>query len=300
MKKKIIKNTSDLFKFLKINSSIIKKRQKAFFEKNGYIIIKKNKFLKKNINYFRNEIDKHILLEGSKGGWEGKEKYYKKGKFFEPGCNRLGNLIEKNLIFSELIQIKEVLFFAKEVIKGEIKVCGLNYREPLKGVGLQKLHMDWKPREKNNDSYSGIVAMFYFDNTNKDNGSTRIIPKSHKFTGWPENYIDISKKQKNEVSPKMKAGDIIILNLNLWHAGSNNKTGKRRRMIMLNIKERSFPQLLNYKKYLSEKTKKRLNNVKKYLLSIRRHDKKQKENSIGVGKFYKKDFYINNVKQERV
>jgi len=209
-------------------------------------------------------------------------------------------LIEKNLIFSELIQIKEVLFFAKEVIKGEIKVCGLNYREPLKGVGLQKLHMDWKPREKNNDSYSGIVAMFYFDNTNKDNGSTRIIPKSHKFTGWPENYIDISKKQKNEVSPKMKAGDIIILNLNLWHAGSNNKTGKRRRMIMLNIKERSFPQLLNYKKYLSEKTKKRLNNVKKYLLSIRRHDKKQKENSIGVGKFYKKDFYINNVKQERV
>ena len=35
-----------------------------------------------------------------------------------------------------------------------------------------------------------------------------------------------------------------------------------------------------------------LNEVEKYLLAIRNSDKTQKENSIGVGKYYKKDFHL--------
>ena len=31
--------------------------------------------------------------------------------------------------------------------------------------------------------------------------------------------------------------------------------------------------------------------VQKYLLAIRNSDKTQKEDSVGVGKYYKKDFY---------
>ena len=61
---------------------------------------------------------------------------------------------------------------------------------------------------------------------------------------------------------------------------------------MLNIKRRNLPQLLNYKKYLSDKTKKKLNEIQKYLLAVRNCDKTQKENSIGVGKYYKKDFHL--------
>ena len=63
-------------------------------------------------------------------------------------------------------------------------------------------------------------------------------------------------------------------------------------MIMLNIKNRNIPQLLNYKKYLSAKTKKKLNSVEKYLLAVRKKDKTQKSKSIGVGIYYKKDFNI--------
>ena len=62
-------------------------------------------------------------------------------------------------------------------------------------------------------------------------------------------------------------------------------------MIMLNIKNRNLPQLLNYKKYLSSKTKK-LNSVEKYLLAVRKKDKTQKSKSIGVGLYYKKDYNI--------
>ena len=168
-----------------------------------------------------------IKKEGFLGGWDGKEKFYKKGKMFEPGTNRLGNLIEKNKIFAGLITIPEILLCAKEVIKSDIKVCGLNYREPIKGDGEQKIHMDWKPRTNKQDKYAGIVCMIYLDQSTQKNGSTRLIPKSHKKIGWPSDHIDIYKKNKNEIRPNIKAGGIIVLNLNLWHAGSTNVSGKK-------------------------------------------------------------------------
>ena len=64
-------------------------------------------------------------------------------------------------------------------------------------------------------------------------------------------------------------------------------------MIMINIKNRKYPQLLNYKKFLSNKSKKKLNGELKYLLAVRDNDFTQAADSIGVGKYYKKDFHLN-------
>ena len=67
---------------------------------------------------------------------------------------------------------------------------------------------------------------------------------------------NLDKPHKDEIRMVVPAGTIIIANLNLWHGGGNNITGKHRKMIMITIKRRDQLQLLNYKKYLSEKTKK--------------------------------------------
>ena len=248
----IINSFQDIFNKYKIKENILTKKQKNNLKKDGYLVLKPTKFIKKNLKKLRSEIDKLILKEGHSGGWEGKEEFYKKGKFFEPGTNRLGNLIEKNKIFAGLIDMPEILMCAKEVIKDDIKVCGLNYREPILGEGEQKIHMDWKPRKDKKEQYAGIVSMIYLDKSTKKNGSTRIIPKSHKKLGWPSDHINIFKKHKSEIRPVVEAGGIIVINLNLWHAGSINISGKKRRMIMLNIKRRNLPQLLNYKKYLKK------------------------------------------------
>ena len=60
--------------------------------------------------------------------------------------------------------------------------------------------------------------------------------------------------------------------------------------MFLQIKRRDEPQLLNYKKFLSENTKKQLNEEKKYLLAIRDVDTTQKEDSYSVGDHYRKIF----------
>ena len=287
-----ITNTKSLFKEMNISKDILTANQKKQLDKQGYIVFKSIPFMKKNVKKMRDITKKLISKEGDKGGWEGKEKYYVKGKLFEKGTNRLGILINKSKVFGELMLIPEILSSAYTVINSNLKVAGLNFRNPLKNSGKQRLHMDWKPRKKMNEKFAGVVCFIFLDDANKKNGALRVVPGSHKKLGWPEQYIDVMKRHKNEVLLSVKAGTVIVANLNLWHGGSNNISGKDRKMIMLNIKNRAFPQLINYKKYLNSGVKKKLNKYQKYLLAIRSSDRKQKEDSVGVGKYYKDDFNI--------
>ena len=59
--------------------------------------------------------DELIKKEGNRGGWEGKEKNkrYLTGEPFEPGAERLGNLVEKNKIFRDLLLVPEVIASSK-------------------------------------------------------------------------------------------------------------------------------------------------------------------------------------------
>ena len=295
-----IKNTKQLFKSLNISKDTLSSNQKKDLSNKGFIIIPPTNFMKKNIKLLNIMTKKLIKKEGKKGGWEGKERHYKKGKLFEKGTNRLGNLINKHKVFQNLITMPEILAATYEVVKSDIKIAGLNLRNPLKNNGRQKIHMDWEPRKNNFQKYAGVVCFVFIDSADKTNGALRIIPGSHKKNDWPEKYIDVQKKHKKEVIAKVKAGTIIVANLNLWHAGAENFSGKERKMIMINIKRRNLPQLINYKKYLSKTTKNQLDESKKYLLAIRKIDKTQKSDSVGVGKYYKNDFYLDKNKNNKL
>ena len=262
-----------------INSIITKSRLTADdyhnLDHNGFIIIEKSNYMLKNLLKLKKKSADLIKQEKDKGGWEGKEEYFKKGKKFESGADRLGGLISKGKEFLGLIKIPEILDAAQHVTKSEIKICGLNLRNPTKNLGNQSIHIDGFARYKPGDKYAGIVAFIFLDDTKIENGAMRIIPKSHKKLGWPDDHIDIHKKLKNEKRLILKAGSIVVANLNIWHAGATNYTGELRRVIMLNIKERSYDQLLNYKRYLSSEFKRKLSDEEKYLLAVRSDDPNQ-------------------------
>ena len=134
---KKVMNTSDLFKKLNIKDNTLTQTQKNSINENGFLILPPPKFIKKNLQTLNQIVTDLIKKEGIKGGWEGKEENYKEGKPFEPNADRLGNLIEKNKIFADLILIPEILAAAYEVIKDDIKVGGLNFRNPHKNHGNQ-------------------------------------------------------------------------------------------------------------------------------------------------------------------
>ena len=79
-------------------------RIKIICSKNQYLNIS---FLKKNVDTLSKISEKLISEEGDKGGWEGKEKYFKPGKKFEEGADRLGGLINKHNLFLKVIYLFE-------------------------------------------------------------------------------------------------------------------------------------------------------------------------------------------------
>jgi len=268
-----IKKTKIILKNLNIKPASFKKHKKELKEK-GYTIIKNNQFLKKNVKKINTIIYDLISKEKTKAGWEGWEELYKKNKSFEKGAYRLGGLVYKHEIFRKFLLIPEILSLAHDTIKDDIKICSLNFRAPKKNSKDQEIHIDGVPRRKN-EGYKGILAMFYLNDSNLNTGATRIIPYTHKKIGWPHNYLNVRKKHSKEKKLFVKAGEIVVLNLNLWHAGSKNISGKKRGTIFMTIQGRNSLQLLNYKKYIPKKIISKLSYEEKYLLAVRNIDKDQ-------------------------
>ena len=287
-----IKDTEDFCKNLNIKDDTLSLAQKKFLNEEGYLIIPPTDFIKKNLKLLNEITDDLIKKEGLKGGWEGKEKNDRYGKNlpFEPGANRLGNLIEKHPIFRNLIIIPEVIAVAKEVIKFDIKLSGFNLRNPLKNHCHQSYHIDWTPRKKHDDPFHGVNCSIFLNDSTIDNGATRIVPKTHKKLGWPDDYINTAETQKEEIRATLPAGSIMAFNLNTWHAGANNLNGETRKALFIQIKRRDEPQLLNYKKYLKQSTIDGLNEPLKYLLAVRENDPTQEEMTSGPNAEYRKKF----------
>jgi hypothetical protein len=75
-----IKNTNELFQSLNISNSTLSDDQKSSLNDKGFVIFPPNEFMKKNLDELNKISENLIKSEGDKGGWEGKEKYYKEGK----------------------------------------------------------------------------------------------------------------------------------------------------------------------------------------------------------------------------
>ena len=108
-----------------IAKSKLTKKDYYNLDHNGFIVIEKSDYMLKNLEKLKKKSADLIKQEKDKGGWEGKEEYFKKGKKFESGADRLGGLVSKGKEFLGLIKIPEILDAAQYVTKNEIKICGL-------------------------------------------------------------------------------------------------------------------------------------------------------------------------------
>jgi len=70
-------------------------------------------------------------------------------------------------------------------------------------------------------------ALFCLDDFDFENGSTFVLPASHKSTNFPsDSYV-----HSNAVQIKAKSGQYILLDCMLFHSGGFNRTDKERRAI---------------------------------------------------------------------
>lgn len=285
-----IRNFAEFAQKMDIGGYLLTNTQKIEIDQQGYTTmpISEDRWRMAGVSLeeLRHRVDTLLTAEGPFSGREGKEDTLDGVKTLEPGARRLANLIDKGNCFRKLILMPELLAITHHALRDEFRLSSLNFREPMPGVH-QRLHIDWLPRKpKDGDRQLGILAMVFLDSMDSSNGPLRLIPRTHLLTGWPDDHLDPYKPQPKEVFVSAKAGTVIIMNINLFHGGTPNLSGKRRRTLMVNYRRRDIPQLLNQRRFLSPKVMNSLSSVERYLLSVRPEDPVQEEDSVGVASAY--------------
>lgn len=99
-------------------------------------------------------------------------------------------------------------------------------REPLPDGGHQGLHRD-SSAQRPGDT---VNALAFFDDYGPANGATRLVPGTHRAgRASPADGLDESRA----VQLSGAAGDILVFDADLVHAGSRNIGGGRRRSLLI-------------------------------------------------------------------
>ena len=288
----MIKSTKDVLNSKSYLSKRLDTSAINSLNENGYCLLPpKNHFwdwIGADQKEIRKIINKLIEKEGPTAGSEGKEEFtVKKNRKLEAMANRVGNLLNKNFIMKKCATLPEIVWGSYEVIKEDIKLSSILFREPILNSGNQELHIDWLPRKSVKDTFKDVVSFMYLEDSTKQNGATKLVPKSHKILGYPAEHTNPFKPYEKEIQLEAEAGSILILNANTWHRGGDNITGQKRGVLAVDYRSRDLKQLLNLYLYIDKDVRKEFNEVEKYLFGLRKTDTRQNEKSYGPGELYR-------------
>ena len=139
------------------------------------------------------------------------------------------NLHNKDLSFYKLFEHPEVLKILDfMLLEGSYKDAEPYYlynncaRCPLQGNPGQQLHSDSRLPGINYCIVANVL--WALDDFTNDNGSTRIVPGSHKIKEFAED----GKIYDEEIRANIKKGSALIFDANLWHGGGANIDGSSR------------------------------------------------------------------------
>jgi hypothetical protein len=137
------------------------------------------------------------------------------------------SLLDLDSRVQAVCRLPEVLAVVGELIGERFFLSQVEGREPLAGGGHQPLHRDLSAQRPGDT----VNAIAYFDDYGPGNGATRIVPGSYRVEpGAPP--FDFNDESRS-VQLYGAAGDILVFDVDLVHAGSLNLTGARRRSILI-------------------------------------------------------------------
>jgi len=157
------------------------------------------------------------------------------------------NLHNKDLSWLSLIDHQQVLdVISKPLMQGSYKDSEPFYlynnsaRNPLKGGGFQQLHTDSNLPGCNYEMVLNVL--WAFDDMNHDNGSTRLIPGSHKWKSYPADGV----QDEREIMISLNKGSVLIFSGAIWHGGGLNKSGLDRWALLLGYSRWFFKPSFDY------------------------------------------------------
>jgi len=135
--------------------------------------------------------------------------------------------LDTDPVVQALCRLPPLLAVVGELIGERFFLSQVEGREPLANGGHQQLHRDLSAQRPGDT----VNALVYLDDYGPENGATRIVPGSHR-PAPGELALDFTDESRS-VQLTGSAGDILIFDADLIHAGSLNSSGARRRSLLI-------------------------------------------------------------------
>lgn len=198
----------------------------------------------------------------------------------ERGTNRLSDLMNKSEVFDGCYTHPKVLAAIHHILQSDFKVSAMNGREALKGAGLQALHEDWNESffdstdnpdgdyRQPEDPFYVAISLWMLDDVTESNGATRVVPGSHRRRAPQFELSDRMADHPEQLLVTGSAGTVVVMNSHLWHGGTTNVSGARRRVLHPYYVARQFQQQQDQRKYIRKSTYDRISPAARYLLDV--------------------------------
>jgi hypothetical protein len=126
-------------------------------------------------------------------------------------------LVDLDPVVQRACRVPALLAVAGQLLGGPFFFSQVEGREPLPGAGHQPLHRDGAGARS-------VAAMIYLDPYGPDNGATRVVPRPLD-RGEPD--------AAHALTLAGEAGDILVFDADLLHGATCNRSGARRRSLLL-------------------------------------------------------------------
>lgn len=146
---------------------------------------------------------------------------------------RVNDFINRGPDFDGLYVYGPILAACCRIIGRPFKLSTMHARTVNPNSPAQALHLDF-PRDVVGWPMVGFIIML--DEFRSDNGSTRFVPGSHKWSGTPGDTMkdpsaDPFADNQRQLLACGPAGSVIVYNGSVWHGHSANQTCEPRRSI---------------------------------------------------------------------
>jgi Phytanoyl-CoA dioxygenase (PhyH) len=142
---------------------------------------------------------------------------------------KVSDFVNRGAAFDGLYMFPPLLGACCQVIGGPFKLSSFQARTLRPAAHAQELHVD-VPRHSTDWPLLGFILMV--DDFRPDNGTTRFVPGSHRWSATPEDTMpDVRAPHEAEVLACGPAGSLVVFNGSTWHGHTANASNRPRRSI---------------------------------------------------------------------
>jgi len=179
---------------------------------------------------------------------------------------RVNDFVNRGSEFDDLYVFPPLLEACWRVIRRPFKLSSLHARTIRPGSPAQELHVD-VPRDSTDWPLLGFILMV--DAFRPDNGATRFVPGSHRWTGMPaETPRDLQAEYDGQILACGDAGSLLVFDGSTWHGHAANTSSEPRRSVQGAFIPLQGRAATDFAARMQPETRARLGQVARHVLAL--------------------------------